>query len=90
MPAVYPQVRPRHEPAGVAEQEDGRATVVLGLAEHVQHVLLRPLNLALWELGEELLHHLRHDVPWRDGVDPDSLVAPLHCQVARQLDHGCF
>ncbi len=79
VPAIYPQVGTCHEAAGIAEQEDGGPAVVLGLAERVQHVLLGPLGLAFRELREELLHHLRHDVPRGDGVHPDPFDAPFHC-----------
>lgn len=90
MPTIDPQVGPSHEAAGVAEQEDGGAAVVLGPAERAQHVLLRPLDLALRELDEQLLHHLRHDVPRRYRVHADPVAAPLHREVATQLDHGRF
>lgn len=78
MSTINTQIRTSHEAASVAEQEDGRAAVVLGLAELVQHVLLGPLDGAVGELLEQLLHHLRHDVARRDGVHADVLDAPFH------------
>ena len=52
VPAVDPEVGAGHEAAGVGEQEDGGAAVVLGPAELAQHVLAGPLRLALGELVE--------------------------------------
>jgi hypothetical protein len=57
--AIYPEIRTRHEPAGIAEEEHGRTPVVLGLAQLVEHVVRRPLLFTLWELLEKLLNHLR-------------------------------
>lgn len=77
VPAVDAQVGAGHEAAGVGEQEDGGAAVVLGLAQLVEHVLLGPLDGAVGEPLEQPLHHLRHDVPRRDRVHPDVLNPPL-------------
>lgn len=90
MSTVDPQVGPRHEAASVAQQEDGGAAVVLGPAERAEHVVLRPFDLALRELVEQFLHHLRHDVSRRYRVHADPVAAPLHREVAPQLDHGRF
>lgn len=78
MSAVDAQVRARHEAAGIAEQEDGSAAVVLGLAECAEHVVGGPLGLALGVLDEELLNHVGDDVAGRDGVDADAVGTPFH------------
>lgn len=62
MSTIYPEVCARHKAAGITEQEDGGTSVVFGPAKRIEHVVLRPLDFALGELVEELLHHLRHDV----------------------------
>lgn len=58
MATVNPQIRSGHESTGIAEQEYSGATVVLRLAELVQHVVSGPLRLALGVLHKQLLNHL--------------------------------
>lgn len=90
MATVNAQVAARHETAGIAEQEDGRAAVFFRAGQAAQHVLLGPLVAALGEVDEELLHHGRDDVAGRDGVDADVVLAPFGGEVAGELDDGCF
>lgn len=61
MAAINSQIRTSHESAGVAEQEYGGTSVVLGLAELVQHIMSWPLRLTLRELHKQLLDHLGDD-----------------------------
>lgn len=49
---VDSEIASGHEATGVADKEDGCASVFRGLAETAEHVLLWPLGLALWELDE--------------------------------------
>lgn len=86
MSAVHAYVAPRHEAAGVAQQEDGGAAVLAGRGHAAQHVLLGPVGAAVGELLEQPLDHGRGDVAGRDGVDADVELAPLGGEVAGQLD----
>lgn len=88
MTAIHPQVTPRHEAAGITDQEDGGAAILLGLGHATQHVLLGPLVAALGEFHEELLDHGGDDVAGGDGVDADTVLAPLGREVAAELDDG--
>jgi len=66
-----------HEAAGITDQKHGGATVLFRSRKTLQHVLRRPLRFPLWELLEQLLHHGRHDVSWRERVDPNLVLAPF-------------
>lgn len=77
MSAIDPEIRARHETAGVAEEEDGSAAVLVGRAETAEHVLLGPLLSSLGVLEEEVLEHLGEDVAGREGVDADAVDAPF-------------
>ena len=90
VPAVHPQIRPRHERASITDQEHCSAPILLGSRQTSQHILLWPLLLSLRVLLEELLYHCCHNVPWRDGVDPDVMQAPFGRQVSTELDYTCF
>lgn len=88
MATVHAQIAAGHESAGVADEEHGRAAVFVGGGQTAQHVLLGPFVATLGELDEELLDHRSDDVAGRDGVDPDVVRAPLHGEVAGELEHG--
>jgi hypothetical protein len=90
MTAIYPQVRPCHERAGIADQEHGCATVLLGSGQSAQHVLCRPCLLALRVLDEQLLDHLRYDISGRDGVDTNVVLTPFGRKVSSELDDTCL
>lgn len=82
MSTIHAQVAPSHEAARIAEQEDRSATVLLRTRQTAEHVLLRPLVAALWELDEQVLHHGGDDVARGDSVDADVVLAPLGGEVA--------
>ena len=86
--SIDSQIRAGHEAAGIADEEDASAAVLLGRAEAAEHVLGGPVGAALGELLEQLLDHGRDDVARRDGVDADAVRAPLGGQVAGELDDG--
>ena len=90
MPAINPQITPRHKRARLRDQKHRRSSILLRLAQPAQHILLRPLGLALRVLHEQLHHHGRHDVTWGNGVDADTMFAPFHCKVARELEDSGF
>lgn len=75
--AIDSQISARHETAGVAEEEDGSAAVLVGRAEPAEHVLLGPLLSSLGVLDEEVLEHLGEDVAGGEGVDADAVDAPF-------------
>lgn len=86
MPTIHSQIAASHEAAGIADEEDRSTTVLLWCAESAEHVLLRPLGFAVGELAEEFLHHGSDDIAGRDGIHPNSVVAPLRSQVTSQLE----
>lgn len=88
MATVNAEIAARHEAAGVAEEEDGGAAVLVGRGQTTQHVMLGPFVAALGELLEQLLDHGSDNVARRDGVDPDVVRTPLCGKVAGELDHG--
>lgn len=90
MTAIYPQIRPCHERAGIADQEHGCTTILLGGGQPSQHVLRRPGLLALRVLDEQLLHHLRYNISGRDGVDTNVVLTPFGRQVSSELDDTCL
>jgi len=90
MPTIHSQVRSGHEPAGIAQQEDGGTPIILRGAKLAQHILRRPVALPLREFLEQGLDHVRDDVARRDSIDADAVLTPLGRHVARQLDDGCF
>ncbi len=86
MATVDSQIRTRHEAARIAQEEHRRATVLVGVAETTEHVRIRPVLPPLRERVEEACRHGRDDVPRRDGVDADPVLAPFSGQVAGELD----
>lgn len=87
---VNAEVTASHEAAGVAEQEDGCAAVLVGRGQPTQHVLLGPLGAPLGKLFKQLLDHGGDDVAGGDCVDADAQGAPFGGQVPRELHHGGF
>lgn len=83
---IHAQVAASHEAAGIAEQEDRGATVLLWPGEAAQHVLLGPLVPAVGELDEQLLDHGGDDVAGGDGVDADVVGAPFGGEIAGELE----
>lgn len=77
MSAIDSEIGARHETAGIAEEEDGSAAVLVGSAETAEHVLLGPLLSSLGVLDEEVFEHLGEDVAGREGVDTDAVDAPF-------------
>lgn len=77
-----------HEAAGITDQKHGGAAVLFRSRKTLQHVLRGPVRFPLWELLEQLLHHGRHDVSWREGVDPNLVLAPFGRQVPPELYHA--
>ena len=90
MPTINPQITARHERAGITDEEDRGAAVLLRHGELAEHVLRGPVAAAVGELLEERLHHGRDDVAGRDGVDADAVVAPFGGEVAGELEHAGF
>lgn len=86
MAAVHAQIAASHEAARVADQENRGTTVLSRTGQTTQHVLFGPLGAALRELEKQILDHLGDNVPRRDGVDADVVLAPFGGQVAAQLD----
>lgn len=88
MSAVNTEITPRHEAAGVAEQEYGSTAILLGDTESLKHVLLGPLLLSLGVIVKQVQQHLGQDVTGRECVDADTVLAPLGSQASGQLDNG--
>lgn len=88
--AIYLQIRTSHERTRVTDQEDRRTPVFPWLRQPSQHILRWPLCLPLRKLDKQLLHHRRHDVSRRDGVDTNIMLAPFRSKVASQLNNACF
>ena len=90
MATIHSQIRPRHERTRITDQEHRRPSVLLRLRQTAQHVLRRPLFFSLWVLHEQFLHHCRHNVSGRDGVDANVVLAPFRRQVTCELHHTGF
>jgi hypothetical protein len=90
MPSIHLQITPRHETTRVTYQEHRRTPVLRRLTQSAQHILRRPVRLALRELHKELLDHGGHDVSWRNGVDADVVHSPFRGEVAAELDNTGF
>lgn len=88
MTTVNTEIASRHEAASVAEQEYSSTAIFLGNAETLKHVLLGPLFLSLGVVIEQVQQHLSQDVPGRECVDADAILAPLSSQASGQLDNG--
>ena len=80
--SVNAEITAGHEGAGVADEKDRSATVLLRGRQSTKHVLLGPLVAALGELHEQVLDHGGHDVAGGDGVDADSVLTPFHSEIA--------
>ena len=50
--------------------------------------MLRPFYSPFRISLEQLFDHGGYDVPWRDGVDADVVLAPLSGQIPAELDDG--
>ena len=90
MAPINPQITPGHKTTRIADQEHRGPAVLLRHAQFAQHILRRPVAPALGELLEQRLHHPRHDVARRDGVDADAVVTPFGGEVAAELDDAGF
>lgn len=62
MSTIHAQVASRHEAASIAQQEHRSPTVLIGVAQSPQHVVLRPFNLPLRVRLKERLDHGGNDV----------------------------
>ena len=90
MPPINPQIRARHEAARITEQENGRATILLGVAQSLEHIRIGPSSSALGKRFEEAGCHGGHDVAWRKRVDADAVLAPFGGEVAAELEDSGF
>lgn len=88
MSTVNTEVTSRHEAAGVAEQEYGSTAIFLGDTESLKHVLLGPLLFSLGVVVEQIQQHLGQDVPGRESINADAILAPLGGQASGQLDNS--
>lgn len=85
MSAVNAEVATRHEAAGVAEEEEGGAAILLGLAESLEHVLRGPLRLSLWVLFKQVEEHLGRAISRRECVDTNAVHTPFSGQASSHL-----
>lgn len=90
MPTINPQIRARHEAAGITEQENRRPAVLLRVAQSLEHVRIGPRSPALGKRFKQAGRHGRHDVTWGKRVDPDAVLAPFGGEVAAELEDGGF
>jgi hypothetical protein len=90
MAPIHLQVRARHEATRITYQEYRRAPILSRLAQPSQHILRRPIRLAIRILDEQLLHHSRDDIPWRNCVDANIVLAPFGSEIAAKLDDAGF
>ncbi len=81
MAAINPHICRSHEAAGIADEKDCRASVLLRNTELSKHVLRRPVSFPLWVLLEESFNHGSNDVAWTQRVDADAVLAPFHGEV---------
>jgi hypothetical protein len=79
-----------HKATSITNQKHGRPSVLARFRQPPQHILRRPVRLPLRILLKQCLHHGRDNVPGRDGVDADVVLAPLGREVARELYDACF
>lgn len=86
--SVNADIRTSHEAAGIAHEEDGRATELGRVADAAKHVLAGPLGLALGVYVKQVLQHFGLDVAGRQGVDADAVLAPFSSQAAGELQNG--
>jgi hypothetical protein len=90
MPPIHPQIRARHKTTRPTQQKHRRAPIFLRPRQPPQHILRGPLDLPLREPLEQLLHHSRDNVPWRNGVNADVMWPPFSGEVAPELDDAGF
>lgn len=84
----------RHERRGVAQHEEGGATILLGVADAAEHVALLPLGAQGWVVLEVGLDHRGEDVARAEDVHTDGLavdlLAPFHGEAAAELNDGAL
>jgi hypothetical protein len=85
MTTVNPKISPCHEAAGVAKQEDSRPSVLLRVAQSLEHVGIRPCSPSLGERLEQASGHGCDDVARRKGVDANAVLSPLRGEVTGEL-----
>jgi hypothetical protein len=90
MPPINLQITPRHKATRLTYQEHRRTPVLCRLTQSAQHILRRPISLALREFYKQLFDHGGYNVPWGDCVDADVVYAPFRGEVAAQLDYAGF
>ncbi len=88
MPPVDPEISSGHEAAGIAEQENSGTSVLVWVAQPLEHVGVGPSRLPFGERFEETSGHGCDDVSRRDSVDPDAVLTPLGGKVSSQLQDG--
>ena len=77
MASVDAQIRTSHETGCAADDEHCCSAILSRHAELAEHVLRRPIPPPVWVLFEKLFHHGCDDIPRREGVDTDTILAPL-------------
>lgn len=90
MTTVNPEISTRHEATRITEQEHGRTSVLVRIAQAAEHIGIRPILLPLGKSLKETRSHGRDDVSGRYGIDSDPMLAPLSCEIASELDHTRF
>lgn len=90
MPTINPQIAPRHKATRIAYQKHRGAPILLRRTKLAQHILRRPIALALRVLLEQRFDHGGDDVARRDGIDADAVGAPFGGEVAAELEDGRF
>jgi hypothetical protein len=90
VPTINFEITSGHEAARVADAEYCRTSVLLRHTQLAQHVLRWPVAPALRVLLEQRFHHCRRDVTGRNGVDTNTIGAPLGSKVAAKLEDGGF
>ena len=90
MPTINPQIAPRHKATRITYQEHRRTSILLRHTQLAQHILRRPIPLALRVLVEQRFYHRGDDVAGGDGVDADAVGSPLGGEIATELEHCGF
>ena len=90
VPAIDPQITACNEAARITQQEHDGPTILIGCRQPVQHVVLRPLFLAVW-LRKRVARQACLDIPRTDGVDTyrgaAGATAPFCSEGACKLHH---
>lgn len=90
MATINLHIARRHEAGSITDQEHRCSSILMRQTQLPKHVMRWPVSLPIRVLFEQRLHHCRHNIAWRDGVDSNAVLAPFCCETASELQDTGF